>query len=170
MRMVDEETPIFEVFALNVTFRQGPQESYIILTETTIQNHSTFLGDSITIHVEIAHLSELVTCDPVIPIDTCGTVQTPFLPIPVQNDISDNYHNDSVDNVDSDNGCNNQFKFLKDLKDLVRKLDIDHEAHFRNKVLDKLKMDMKRRASKYSAAKCLVEFFGDLLDDYSFVC
>ena len=101
------------------------------------------MGDSITIHVEIAHLSELVTCDPVIPIDTCGTVQTPFLPIPVQNDISDNYHNDSVDNVDSDNGCNNQFKFLKDLKDLVRKLDIDHEAHFRNKVLDKLKMDMK---------------------------
>ena len=32
------------------------------------------------------------------------------------------------------------------------------------------KTDMKRRALKSSAAKFFVEFFGDLLDDYNFVC
>ena len=46
MRMVDEETSIFEVFKREVTSREGPQESDTILTETTIPNHVTFLGDS----------------------------------------------------------------------------------------------------------------------------
>ena len=32
------------------------------------------------------------------------------------------------------------------------------------------KTDMKRRVLKSSAAKIFVEFFGDLLDDYNFVC
>ena len=46
MRMVDEETSIFEVFKHDVTSREGQQESDSTLTETTIQNHATFLGDS----------------------------------------------------------------------------------------------------------------------------
>ena len=111
MRMVDEETPVFEVLEPDVTSRRGSQESDTILTETTIQNHATFLGDSVTIRVETAHLSESVTCDPVIPIDTYGRVQTPVFPIPVQNDISDNF-DDSVNNEDSNNNYGHQFNFL----------------------------------------------------------
>ena len=74
------------------------------------------------------------------PTDAYGTVQTPIFPIPVQNDISDNFDSDSVNNDDSDNDSDNQFNFLKVLKDRARKQDIDHEAHFRNKVL---KTDIK---------------------------
>ena len=103
MRMVDEEASIFEVFEPDVTSREGPQESDTILTETTIQNHAIFSGDSVTIHVETAHLSESVTCDPVIPIDTYGTVETPVFP--------DNFDNNSVNNGDSDNDSDNQFNF-----------------------------------------------------------
>ena len=64
----------------------------------------------------------------------------------------------------------NQFNFLKELKDHVRKQDIDNKVHFRNKVLNKLQMDMKSWTSKRSAAKFLVESFGDLLDDFNFAC
>ena len=100
------------------------------------------------------HLSESVTCDPVIPIDTYGEVQTSVFP------ISDTFDDDSV----------NQFNFLKEPKDRARKRGIDHGEHFRNKVLNKLKTDMKSCDSKSSAGKCLIESFGDLLDDYNFVC
>ena len=99
------------------------------------------------------HLSESVTCDPVIPIDTYGEVQTSVFP------ISDTFDDDSV----------NQFNFLKEPKDRARKRGIDHGEHFRNKVLNKLKTDMKSSDSKSSAGKCLIESFGDLLDDYNFV-
>ena len=140
------------------------------MTETTILNHAIFSGDSVTIHVKTAHLSELVTCDPVFLIDTYRTVQTPVFPIPVQNNITDNFDNDSVNNDDYDNDSDSQFNFLKKLKDGARKRDIDHVAHFRNKVLNKLKTDTRSRASKSSAAKFLVESFGNSLDDYNFVC
>ena len=45
------------------------------------------------------------------PTDAYGTVQTPIFPIPVQNDISDNFDSDSVNNDDSDNDSDNQFNF-----------------------------------------------------------
>ena len=96
-------------------------------------------------------------------------MQTPVFPIPVQNGISDNF-DDSVNNYHSDYDSDNQFNFLKELKDHGRKQDIDHKVHFRNKVLNKLQMDMKSCTSKRSAAKFLVESFGDLLDDFNFAC
>ena len=74
--------------------------------------------------------------------------------------ISDTFDDDSV----------NQLNFLKELKDRARKRGIDDGEHFRNKVLNKLKTDMKSCTSKSSAGKCLIESFGDLLDDYNFVC
>ena len=52
------------MFESDIPSREGPQESDTILTETTIQNHATFSGNSVTIHVETEHISELVTCDP----------------------------------------------------------------------------------------------------------
>ena len=132
MRIVEEETQIFEVFEPNVTSRERPQESDI-LTETTIQNHATFVGDSVSIHVETAHLSKLIPCDSAILTDTYRTVQTPVFPNPVQNDISDNFDNDFINIDDADNDPDNQLNFLNGLKDCARKHGIDHKVHSETK-------------------------------------
>ena len=79
-------------------------------------------------------------------------VQTPVFPIPVQNDIFDNPDNDSVNNDDSD-VSDNQFSFLKELKDRARKRDIDHEGHFRYKVLNESKNGYEKSRLKKQCCK-----------------
>lgn len=71
--------------------------------------------------------------------------------------------------TDHDDEADNQFDFLKDLEDRAKQREVDYESLFRNKVLGKLSSDIKSRNSKRSAAKFLIESFGDSLNDYSFV-
>ena len=71
---------------------------------------------------------------------------------------------------DIDNDSDNEFSFLKDLEIRAKQREVDHESFFKTKVLNKLKVDIKSRSSKRSAAKFLYESFGDSLNDYHFVC
>ena len=73
-------------------------------------------------------------------------------------------------NLDDTDLGDDQFNFLQDLENRVKQRENDHEALFRNKVFNKLRIDIKSRTAKRSTAKFLYECFGDSLTDYSFVC
>ena len=168
MMMIDEETPIFQVFepALNSSFVEGqePECQGFSSSSMTFESESTtFPHDSATIPSETTtHQSESTTFprdSATIPSETPGVMPTPrssgVFSIAVQDDDSD---------------PDNQFNFSKELEDRAKQREVDHELQFKYKVLNKLKMDIKSRISKRSAAKFLFESFGDALNDYSFVC
>ena len=100
---------------------------------------------------------------------------------PLESTIASAHQSDSVVSIPKDiplNGNNlddtdlgdDQSNFLQDLENRAKQQETDHEVLFRNKVLNKLKTDIKSRTAKRSTAKFLYESFDDSLTDYSFVC
>ena len=162
MTMIDEETPIFQVFepALNSSFVEGqePECQGFSSSSMTFESESTtFPHDSATIPSETTtHQSESTTFprdSATIPSETPGIMPTPrssgVFSIAVQDDDSD---------------PDNQFNFSKELEDRAKQREVDHELQFKYKVLNKLKMDIKSHTSKRSAAKFLFESFGDRIE------
>ena len=140
MRIIDTETPIFDVFQPDEN--EGPLESTLAQSESFHHQNgplSTSRGsahqndDSPSISMDIPALENHVE---------------------ITSDI--------------DNDSDNDFSFLKDLEIRAKQREMDHEPLF--KVLNKLKMDIKSRSSKRFAAKILYESFGDPLKDYHDVC
>ena len=141
MRIIDTETPIFEVFQPDEN--QGPLESTLAQSESFHHQNGPLSTSR-----DSAHQND---DSPSISMDI------PALENHVEN------------TSDIDNDSDNEFSFLKDLEIRAKQREMDHESLFKTKVLNKLKMDIKSRSSKCSTAKFLYESFGDSLNDYHFV-
>ena len=137
MRIIDTETSIFEVFQPDEN--QGPLESTLAQSESFHHQNGPLSTSR-----DSAHQND---DSPSISMDI------PTLENHVEN------------TSDIDNDSDNEFSFLKDLEIRAKQREMDHESLFKTKVLNKLKMGVKSRSSKRSAAKFLYESFGDSLKD-----
>jgi hypothetical protein len=167
--MIDEVTPIYEVFqpVFNSSFvEQDDQEGQASSSMFPIDS-----ANNATIELESMGTAYSSTATAAtVPPDWTESENTSDTVPPASAESTNVSATPDAFSIEEESNTNSFVDILKDLEERVNQRDIDHELRFKNKVMAKLKQDIKCRRSKHTAARFLFETFGESLSDYSFIC